>query len=119
MWLDCIAVTPSFARKMAAEARALGIRFLGAPVTESKGQAAQAKLVFWVGGEAADLEACRPLLQCMGNRIVYCGGQGMGALLKMVLKPLLWTKIGAVAEGLGFCESIGLFPHGLFEALFK
>jgi len=38
---------------MAAEARARGIHFLGAPVTGSKEQAVQAKLVFWIGGEAA------------------------------------------------------------------
>src|ERR1700690_3924068 len=37
MWIDCSTVNPSFSRKMAAEAQARGIRFLGAPVTGSKG----------------------------------------------------------------------------------
>ena len=117
MWVDCSTVNPSFSRKMAAEAQARGIRFLGAPVTGSKEQAAQAKLVFWLGGEAADLEACRPLLQCMGNRIVYCGGQGMGASLKMVMNQLLGTMMAAFAEGLVLGESLGLSRQVLFEAL--
>ena len=65
MWVDCSTVNPSFSRKMAAQAQAKGIRFLGAPVTGSKGQTAGAKLTFWVGGEATDLETCRPLLECM------------------------------------------------------
>jgi 3-hydroxyisobutyrate dehydrogenase-like beta-hydroxyacid dehydrogenase len=82
MWVDCSTVNPSFSRNMAAEAQAHGICFLGAPVTGSKGQAALAQLTFWVGGEAHDLETCRPLLECMGNRIIHCGGQGMGLLLK-------------------------------------
>jgi 3-hydroxyisobutyrate dehydrogenase-like beta-hydroxyacid dehydrogenase len=117
MWVDCSTVNPSFSRKMAAAALARGIRFLGAPVTGSKEQAAQAKLVFWVGGEATDLEACRPLLQCMGNRIVYCGGQGMGSSLKMVMNQLLGTVMAAFAEGLVLGESLGLSRQVLFEAL--
>ena len=59
MWVDCSTVNPSFSKKMAAEAQAHGVRFLGAPVTGSKTPAAQAKLIFWVGGDATDLEACR------------------------------------------------------------
>src|SRR5258707_15528211 len=48
MWIDCSTVNPTFSRRMATEAQARGIRFLGAPVTGSKAQAAEAKLVFWV-----------------------------------------------------------------------
>ena len=117
IWVDCSTVNPSFSRRMAAEAQARGIRFLGAPVTGSKDQASHAKLTFWVGGEPADLEACKPLLQCLGNRIVYCGGQGMGASLKMVMNQLLGTIMAAFAEGLVLGESLGLSRQVLFEAL--
>jgi 3-hydroxyisobutyrate dehydrogenase/glyoxylate/succinic semialdehyde reductase len=102
---------------MASEAQARGIRFLGAPVTGSKDQAAQAKLIFWVGGEAADLEECRPVLECMGDRIIHCGGQGMGASLKMVMNQMLGTVMAAFAEGLVLGESLGLARQVLFEAL--
>src|SRR6266481_2830246 len=53
LWIDCSTVNPSFSRKMAAEAHP--IRFLGAPVTGSKTEAALGKLVFWIGGDLADL----------------------------------------------------------------
>jgi len=117
MWIDCSTVKPSFSRKMAAEAQARGIRFLGAPVTSSKGLVELAKLNFWVGGEAADAEECRPLLECMGNRIIHCGGQGMGASLKMVMNQLLGTVMAAFSEGLVLGESLGLSRQVLFEAL--
>ena len=116
MWVDCSTVNPSFSRRMAAEAQAKGVRFLGAPVTGSKGQAALAQLTFWVGGEATDLETCRPLLECMGNRITHCGGQGMGVSLKMVMNQLLGTAMATFAEGL-VGESLGLSREVLFEAL--
>src|SRR5947207_911592 len=117
MWIDCSTVNPSFSRKMAAEAKARGVGFLDAPVTGSKGQAELAKLTFWVGGETSDLETYRPLLECMGNRIIHCGGPGTGASLKMVMNQLLGTTMAAFAEGLAFGESLGLSREVLFEAL--
>lgn len=119
IWIDCSTVDPSFSRKMAAAAHARGVRFLGAPVTGSKSPAAQAKLIFWVGGDAADLETCRPLLECMGSKIVHCGGQGMGASLKMVMNQVLGTEMAAFAEGLILGESLGLSREVLFDALFN
>jgi len=119
MWVDCSTVNPSFSRTMDAEAQTRGVRFLGAPVTGSKGAAAQAKLIFWVGGAATDLEVCRPLLECMGDRIVHCGGPGMGVSLKMVMNQLLGTELAAFAEGLVLGESLGLSREVLFEALFN
>jgi len=116
-WIDCSTVNPSFSRKMALEAKARGIGFLDAPVTGSKGQAESAKLAFWVGGGPSDLEACRPLLECMGNRIIHCGGPGTGASLKMVMNQLLGTAMAAFAEGLVLGESLGLSRELLFEAL--
>jgi len=116
-WIDCSTVNPTFSRKMAAESKARGVRFLGAPVTGSKGQAEQAKLTFWVGGETSDLETCRALLECMGNRIVHCGGPGMGASLKMVMNQSLGTAMAAFAEGLVLGESLGLSRDVLFDAL--
>jgi len=117
MWIDCSTVNPSFSRKMAAEAHARSIRFVGAPVTGSKTEAALGKLVFWIGGESADLEFCRPLLQCIGNRIVHAGGQGMGASLKMVMNQLLGTVMAAFAEGLILGESLGLSRDVLFGSV--
>jgi len=117
LWVDCSTVNPSFSREMAKQARALHIRFLDAPVTGSKGQATLGKLVFWVGGEADDLEACRSILGCMGDRIVHAGGQGMGASLKMVINQLLGTVMAAFAEGLVLGESLGLSRQVLFETL--
>jgi 3-hydroxyisobutyrate dehydrogenase-like beta-hydroxyacid dehydrogenase len=117
LWVDCSTVAPSFSREMAAAARKCGVRFLDAPVSGSKSPAAQASLVFWVGGAATDLEACRSLLECMGNRIVHCGGTGTGASLKIVTNQLLGTGMAAFAEALVLGESLGLSRGVLLETL--
>jgi 3-hydroxyisobutyrate dehydrogenase-like beta-hydroxyacid dehydrogenase len=104
LWVDCSTVNPSFSMEMAAQARVLGIRFLDAPVTGSKEPAALGKLIFWVGGEPADVEACRPLFQCMGSRIVHGGRQGMGGFAKNGNEPIAWHNNGRVCRRAGSGE---------------
>jgi len=117
LWVNCSTVNPAFSREMAELAGARGVRFLDAPVTGSRGPAELATLVFWVGGAAPDLKACRPLLECMGKRIVYCGGPGMGSSLKLVINQVLGTTMAACAEGLILGGALGLSRDTLFEAL--
>ena len=117
LWVDCSTVNPSFSRDMAEQAYRRRIRFMDSPVTGSRNEAAAAALSFWVGGNQADLEACRPLLACMGKKILYAGGNGMGAALKMVMNQFLGTTMAAFAEGLVLGESMGVARATLLDAL--
>jgi 3-hydroxyisobutyrate dehydrogenase-like beta-hydroxyacid dehydrogenase len=117
LWVDCSSVNPSFSRKMAAEASTRQIRFIDAPVTGSAPVAASAKLTFWVGAKAVDLERIRPVLLCMGNRIVHTGEQGTGTSMKMVINLLLGTGMAAFAEAMALGEGLGLSSELLFDSL--
>jgi 3-hydroxyisobutyrate dehydrogenase/glyoxylate/succinic semialdehyde reductase len=117
LWVDCSSVNPSFSKKMAAAAAARQVHFVDAPVTGSAGPAADATLVFWVGADAADLERIRPLLLCMGNKIVHAGGHGMGSSMKMVVNLLLGTGMAAFAEAMALGQGLGLLPKMLFDSL--
>ena len=66
VWVDCTTINPSFSRHMAAQAAERQVRFLDAPVAGSKAPAEQGELLFLVGGDAADVEACRPLFEAAG-----------------------------------------------------
>src|SRR5882724_1721996 len=117
LWVDCSSVNPSFSKKMAAEAARREIHFVDAPVTGSSPVAAEAKLIFWVGADMADLERIRPLVLCMGNKIVHTGGQGSGTSMKMVINLLLGTGMAAFAEAMALGEGLGLPPKLLFDSL--
>jgi len=117
LWVDCSSVNPSFSKKMAAEAARREIHFVDAPVTGSAPAAAEAKLIFWVGADMADLERIRPLVLCMGNKIVHTGGQGSGTSMKMVINLLLGTGMAAFAEAMALGEGLGLPPKLLFDSL--
>jgi 3-hydroxyisobutyrate dehydrogenase-like beta-hydroxyacid dehydrogenase len=117
LWIDCSSVNPSFSRKMAAEATRREIHIVDAPVTGSAPAAAEAKLIFWVGADPVDLERIRPLLLCMGNKIVHTGGQGTGVSMKMVINLLLGTGMAAFAEAMALGEGLGLSLKVLFDSL--
>jgi 3-hydroxyisobutyrate dehydrogenase/glyoxylate/succinic semialdehyde reductase len=117
IWVDCSSVNPSFSKKMTAEAARRQVHFVDAPVTGSAPAAAEAKLVFWVGANTADLETIRPLLLSMGNKIVHTGGHGTGTSMKMVVNLLLGTAMAAFAEAMALGEGLGLSQKLLFDSV--
>lgn len=117
LWIDCSTVNPSFSRRMAQAAAAHNVRFLDAPVAGSKNQAANAELIFIVGGESEDLDKARPLLETMGRAINHVGAHGMGTSLKVVVNMLLATAMATFAEGMALGESLGLPQEMLLNIL--
>src|SRR5438874_691925 len=117
LWVDSSSVNPSFSKKMAAAAAARQIHLVDAPVTGSAVPAAEGKLIFWVGADPADLEKIRPLLLCMGNKIVHTGGKGTGTSMKMVINLLLGTGMAAFAEAMALGDGLGISRKMLFDCL--
>ena len=117
LWADCSSVNPSFSKNMAAAAAKRQVRFVDAPVSGSAAAAAEGKLIFWVGGEDADLETIRSVLLCMGNKIVHVGGHGMGTSMKMVINLLIGNAMAAFAEGMALGEGLGISRELLFDSL--
>jgi 3-hydroxyisobutyrate dehydrogenase-like beta-hydroxyacid dehydrogenase len=117
LWVDCSSVNPSFSKKMAAEAVQRGVHFVDAPVTGSAPAAKEAKLIFWVGADPADLERIRSLLLCMGNKIVHVGRPAMGVSMKMVINLLLGNAMAAFAEAMALGEGLGISQKMLFDSL--
>src|SRR2546429_7882218 len=102
---------------MPAEAARREIHLFDAPVTGSAVPAAEAKLTFWVGADPADLERIRPLLLCMGNKIVHTGGEGNGTSMKIVINLLLGTGIAAFAVRIAVGVGLGPSLKMLFDSL--
>ena len=61
-----------------------------------------------VGGEADDIERARPLLECLGDTIIDCGGPGMGARMKIINNFMSISLNALTAEALTLAEAIGL-----------
>ncbi|MCK6065908.1 MULTISPECIES: 3-hydroxyisobutyrate dehydrogenase [Microbacterium] len=115
LFVDCSTIAVDDARAAHALAEAAGHRSLDAPVSGGVVGAENATLAFMVGGDEADLEEARPLLERMGRRIVHCGGPGLGQAAKVCNNMILGVSQIVVAEAFVLGERLGLSHEALFE----
>jgi 3-hydroxyisobutyrate dehydrogenase len=108
--IECSTLTRDWTVTLAAEAQARGIRFLDAPVTGSKIQAATGALRFFVGGEDAALDLVRPVLDALGSESILLGPNGSGATLKLINNFLCGVQVASLAEAMSAIERSGLDP---------
>jgi 3-hydroxyisobutyrate dehydrogenase len=106
--IESSTVTPEWIAELAAEAAKHHLRFLDAPVTGSRMQAASGQLSFLVGGDAATLDEARPVLAAMSKEIVPLGPIGSGARLKLINNFLCGAQIASLAEAMVWIERGGL-----------
>ncbi len=117
LWVDCSTLNPTFVKEMAKQAQAHHIRYLEAPVAGTKPQAESGSLVFFTGGNQADVELCDPFFQTMGQKVIPVGEVGQASSLKLVVNLMLATSMAAFAEGIAFGESLGISQERLFNVL--
>jgi 3-hydroxyisobutyrate dehydrogenase-like beta-hydroxyacid dehydrogenase len=104
-------------KKMAAAAREKGVAFLDATVSGSVGPAKDAKLAFMVGGDREALEAVRPVLNAMSERIYHVGPNGAGSAMKVIVNLMIGMTVLTVAETLTLGRQAGLDPAQMLEIL--
>ncbi len=108
--IDSSTIDPHTARDVAIDARAHGNNMVDAPVSGGTGGAEAGTLTFMVGGETADFEKAKPILQCMGKNIVHCGGAGNGQVAKICNNMMLAIEMIATAEGMALAAKLGMDP---------
>jgi 3-hydroxyisobutyrate dehydrogenase len=115
--VDMTTSEPSLAREIYEAAKRKGVAALDAPVSGGDVGAKNAALSIMVGGDAAALEAVRPLLMCMGKTIVHQGPAGAGQHTKMVNQILIAGSITAVCEALLYARKAGLDPATVMQSV--
>ncbi|WP_406407924.1 2-hydroxy-3-oxopropionate reductase [Streptomyces halstedii] len=106
--IDMSSITPQTSVDLAENAKAKGIRVLDAPVSGGEAGAIEAVLSIMVGGEQADFDAARPLLEALGKTVVRCGPHGSGQTVKAANQLVVAVNIQACAEAVVFLERSGV-----------
>jgi 3-hydroxyisobutyrate dehydrogenase-like beta-hydroxyacid dehydrogenase len=114
--VDCSTTGVEAAKEAARLCEAAGARFLDSPVSGSTLVARQGKLGLMVGGDAADLDDVRPVLDALGT-VVHVGPTGAGAAAKVAVNALLHTFSTALSECLVAARAAGVAPDRLFDVL--
>ena len=106
--VDTSTVSRETARTAAAELEPLDVAFLDAPVSGGVEGARKGTLAMMVGGEAAELERIRPVLQAIAGRIEHMGPVGAGQATKAVNQIVAAGINQAVSEGLALAHALEL-----------
>jgi len=115
--VDTSTVPPSVLREHAAAIRVTGAGVLDAPVSGSVATATTGKLTLMIGGDAADLERARPVLDALAPTIVHIGPLGSGAAMKLAVNTAIFGLNQAVSEALVLAEAAGIERSVAYDVL--
>lgn len=116
--IESSTLTGDWVFELAREATARGVRFIEAPVTGSRDQAAQGTLRFLAGGDADTIEAARPVFDAMGSATVHLGPVGSAATVKLANNFLCGVQAASLAEAIALFERHGLDMEQAMSILF-
>lgn len=118
--IDCSTVSPTTSRYWHTELAKSGRDFVDAPVSGGVKGATNASLTFMVGTDAPEQvldDTVRPLLECMGQKIIECGRPGAGAATKLCNNLALSAQMVGICEALNLGEALGVDPALLANVL--
>ena len=106
--VECSTLSHDWVLELSAAAAKQGLRYLDAPVTGPPEAAAVGALTLLVGASAEDLQAGRPLLAALSERIIHFGPVGTGTAYKLIINLLGAVQIASAAESMAIAERAGL-----------
>jgi 3-hydroxyisobutyrate dehydrogenase len=115
--IDMSTIAPAVARSVAGSLASKGVPALDAPVSGGDKGAREGTLTIMVGGSATVFEACLPILQALGKKVVYMGPTGSGQLTKLANQILVACNMIGVSECLTFAKKAGLDLDRLIDSL--
>jgi 3-hydroxyisobutyrate dehydrogenase-like beta-hydroxyacid dehydrogenase len=117
--IDCSTAIPSSSVRMEQAVRAAGSRFLDSPMTRTPKEAAEGRLNLLVGGDAALLEECRPVLGCFAENITHVGPVGAGHSMKLLHNYVSLGMVSLLAEASACAQRNGVAPQAFVDVLAK
>ena len=110
-------ISPVVTRAIAGRLAERGVAMLDAPVSGGDTGAKAGTLSIMVGGEAAALERCRPILEAMGKTITHCGPSGAGQTVKLCNQVAIAGALLGVCEALALAQKSGVDAERMLEAI--
>ncbi len=115
--IDFSTIAPATSIALAAELATRNVAYIDAPVTGGTEGAHAGTLSVLIGGDPAEVERARPLLQLVGSRLTHFGPVGSGQQVKALNQVLVAGSYAAVAEAMALGARLGLPLEQVREAL--
>ncbi len=117
--VDMSTIDPGMSRRVAAEARERGVRFVDAPVSGGVPKATDGTLTIMVGAAPQDFEEARPALSAMGANVIHVGSVGSGEVAKLCNNLIAGVAVVAVSEAFRIAEGFGVDPVVVTQVIAK
>jgi len=105
---DSSTISPSATRQFAQRVRGRGVDWVDAPMTGSKIGAANAALIFMVGGDQPVVDKLKPLFEAMGKQVFRMGETGKGQAAKLTMNLQIALIYEGFAEALTLATKLGV-----------
>jgi 3-hydroxyisobutyrate dehydrogenase len=115
LFIDMSTVRPETEVALAKNVREKGGALVDCPVGGSVVPAREGKLFGFMGGEQADADRAKPILDQLCRRLEYCGPVGSGALMKLALNLPLIVAWQAFGEAFALCRDLNMTPERLVD----
>jgi 3-hydroxyisobutyrate dehydrogenase len=115
--IECSTLSYEWVMQLSAQATALSLRYIDAPVTGLPDSAATGSLTLLVGASEDDLDAARDTLSALCARIIRFGQIGTGTAYKLIINLIGAVQIASAAEGLAIAERAGLDVVAVADAI--
>jgi 3-hydroxyisobutyrate dehydrogenase len=116
-YFDLSTNSPTVVRRIHAKFAERGVPMLDAPVSGGPRGARTRKLAIWVGGDEATLQRFRPVLDAMGDQVIWVGAIGAGSVAKLVHNMTTYCVQTALAEVFTLGVKAGVEPIELWQAV--
>ena len=113
----CSTIALSELLPIADKARARGVTVLDCPVSGGVGGAAEGTLTLLCGGDAADVEAQRPLLEAVSGHVAHLGPLGSGLVGKLANNLIIGVGRLAIGEAFAMAKQAGVPLDRLYTTL--
>ena len=119
VFVDCTTASADVARELAGEAKKRGFGFVDAPVSGGQAGAENGVLTVMCGGEQADFDKAKPVIDAFARMVGLMGPAGAGQLTKMVNQICIAGLVQGLAEGIHFAKAAGLDVPRVIDVISK
>lgn len=115
--IDCSTALPESTLRVAAAVQETGAGFIDTPMTRTPKEAAEGRLNLLVGGDAALVERCGPVLRSFAENVTHVGAVSSGHRMKLLHNFVSLGFSAVLAEAAACAQAAGMDPACFAEVL--
>jgi 3-hydroxyisobutyrate dehydrogenase-like beta-hydroxyacid dehydrogenase len=117
--VDHTTASANVARELYAQAKALNLHFVDAPVSGGQAGAVNGALTVMCGGDHDAFDLAQPVAMAFSKAFTYLGASGAGQLAKMVNQICIAGLVQGLSEAIAFGGKAGLDMNQVLDVIGK